>query len=282
MNFPGQLKHEAARPLDASVKGHIGVLGAKGGVGSTTIAVNLAFTLSKMAHSDERVTLIDCNLQQPDAALMLACQPVHSIVELFSRAAHLDEITAEACCLPLSFSNNMRLLTPPLDGSAAAPYSLSDISLCLKAVSEFSNTNVLDLPNKLDRHLVTLLDLCQLIVLVIEPNMTSIAAGKRWLKIFAELGYHSEDLLIVVNRTGGSLKFVENQVNNSFPGVQLSKVPSLYTLTETCAIEGLPVTLKAPKHAYSRALQAVASQAEERMMLARSRSIEISALSTVN
>src|SRR5438105_3154382 len=46
----------------------IGVLGVKGGAGATTIAINLAFAMSKRYGS---ATLIDANLQQPDTAAML-------------------------------------------------------------------------------------------------------------------------------------------------------------------------------------------------------------------
>src|SRR5580658_8825890 len=41
----------------------VGVLGAKGGSGATTIAVNLAVAIASMR---VRTTLIDANLQQPD------------------------------------------------------------------------------------------------------------------------------------------------------------------------------------------------------------------------
>src|SRR5690606_36824899 len=50
----------------------IGILGAKGGVGSTTIAINLAAT---MIGEGLDAPLADLNLQQPDVALMLGKQP---------------------------------------------------------------------------------------------------------------------------------------------------------------------------------------------------------------
>lgn len=264
MNFPGLSKLKEDRGVASPIKTNLGIVGAKGGVGTTTLAVNLAYTLSKSADPGQVVTLIDCNLQQPDAALMLSCQPAHSIVEMFLRANHLDRHTVEACSLPLDFSSNLRLMTPPLDGSATTTYSLTDIAECLPVVSEFSKLNILDIPNRLDKHLVNLLDACDLIALVIEPNMTSIAAGKRWLKNFADLGYHDDNLLIVVNRMGGKLKYIEQQVNKSFPGIDLLNLPSVYSQAENCAIEGLPLTLKSPKDSYAKAIQTLAVSVKER------------------
>jgi pilus assembly protein CpaE len=281
MNFPGLSKSVEDRNASAPMKRNIGVIGAKGGVGATTIAVNLTYMLSKIGPSNENVTLIDCNLQQPDAALMLSCQPEHSIIELLRRVDHLDENNVEACCLPLSFSSTMRLLTPPLDGSSAVVHTLTEISECLPAISKFSGVNVLDIPNKLDKHLVTLLDSCDLIVLVIEPNMTSIAAGKRWIKIFAELGYRNDDLRVVVNRVGGKLKYIENQANNSFPGVELLKVPGAYTQAENSAIEGLPMVSKSAKDAYAKAIQLLALSVAERTSISQPVMTQKSQLQTV-
>jgi pilus assembly protein CpaE len=288
MNFPGLSKMKELRPSgrnelhsSESIKCNIGILGAKGGVGTTTIAVNLAYSLSKTARSGANVTLIDCNLQQPDCALMLSCQPEHSIVELFLRSAHLDIRTVEACCLPFDFSSEMRLITSPIDGSAGSSYSLTDIANCLPTISEFSSLNILDIPNRLDKHLVTLLDICNLIILVIEPNMTSIAAGKRWLKNFAELGYHDQDLMVVVNRVGGKLKYIEQQTNKSFPGVDLLNLPSVYSQAENCAIEGLPLVHKSPKDSYSKAIQVLATSIRERILIDETRAAENFKLQTV-
>lgn len=272
MNFPGLPKAKESRQPEFALKCNIGIVGAKGGVGATTVAVNLTHVLSKEALPGERTTLIDCNLQQPDAALMLSCQPEHSIVELFLRSEHLDTQTVEACSLPLDFSSAMRLITAPLDGNAALNFSLTDIAGCLPVISQYSSVNVLDIPHRLDKHLVNLLDVCNLIVLVIEPNMTSIAAGKRWLKNFAELGYKEKDLMIVINRVGGKLKYIEQQASKSFAGVELFNLPSVYSQAENCAIEGMPLTLKSPKDAYCKAMQNIAEAMKERIVLSQDQS----------
>lgn len=275
MNFP-TFGEKPAQIQETITKAHIGVLGAKGGIGATTLAINLAFALSQRCPSRDWVTLIDCNLQQPDAALMLACKPRHSILELLKRTGRLDESTIDACSTPINCETNLRLLTPPLDGTALATHCLTDISQCLPSLSECSGVSVLDLPNKLDRHLVSVLDLCHVIVLVIEPTMTAIAAGKRWLRIFSELGYSRDDLVIALNRAGGRFKFIEQKANESFTGVELIKIPNNYWETETCAIEGLPLLAKSQKGPYSKALQQLASSVSWR---ARERGGEIGVVS---
>src|SRR5436305_831516 len=76
----------------------IGVLGVKGGVGATTIAVNLAFAMSKRFGS---ATLIDANLQQPDTALMLGRESNYSLIDLMQRQ-ELSREVFDACCIDAS------------------------------------------------------------------------------------------------------------------------------------------------------------------------------------
>lgn len=239
-------------------KSVIGILGSKGGIGATTFAINLACALSMEEKQPERVVLIDGNLQQPDAALMLAAQTEYSLVDLIKRSDAIEKKVFNVCSTNVSGSNGLRLISPPLDGSAAASNTLSEVVGCLPALTNFANTLIIDLPKHLDRHLVTTLDACDYIFVVLEANMASIAAAKRWLSIFEDLGYAQEKVFLVANRLGGKLKFVEQQLFMSFDGLRISSIPNAYSVSEACSIEGVPIVIKHPREAYSKAIKTVA------------------------
>ncbi len=57
----------------------INLMGSKGGIGTTTIAVNLAISLQEMDR-EKSVVLVDLDLQFGDVALFLDLKPKHSIV----------------------------------------------------------------------------------------------------------------------------------------------------------------------------------------------------------
>ncbi len=242
----------------------IAVIGSKGGVGGTTLAINLAASLGQRS-SGASVTLVDANLQQPDAALMLACEPQHSVVELFKRAEALENQIIEACRCELSSTSGFRLVTPPLDGSAASENNLSELVKLIPAIGNVSNGIVMDLPKNLDRYLVTMLDLASVIVLVLEPNLASIAAAKRWLAAFEDLDYPDEKVLLVANRLGGKFKFVEEQLFVSFSGYEILRLPNAYSVSESCAIAGAPIVVKYPKDNYSKAMRIVAASVHDRL-----------------
>jgi len=242
--------------MSQSKKTIIGILGSKGGVGATTLAVNLSSALSLESRKGS-VLLIDANFQQPDVALVLAAKTDYSLIDLVQKTVIEPRVFA-ACSTPVADSNDLRVLSAPLDGSAQARINLSQLADCLPQLSNFADLLILDLPKNLDRHLVTTLDACDFIVLVAEANIASIAATRRLLGICAELGYPQEKILVVANRCGGKLKFVEQQLFMSLDGLPVFSLPNAYLLNETCAIEGVPMVIKHAKDKYSRAVKTLA------------------------
>ena len=68
-SFVGVIRQkERVRERLAGIKHRIGVYSAKGGVGKTTIAVNLAYTLNRMGF---RVGLLDADIDTPNISLFL-------------------------------------------------------------------------------------------------------------------------------------------------------------------------------------------------------------------
>jgi pilus assembly protein CpaE len=228
-----------------------GIIGAKGGVGATTIAINLSVALSR---DFAPTTLVDANLQQPDAAVLLGQTTKVSISELVQRQAEIDKELLQACSSSVAGAPNCSLLAPLADGSSALSTDLSQISECLLAAKSLSPFWVLDLPQHLDKHLVEIMDKCNKVILVLEPTMASIASANRWLTIFTELGYGESKVLCVLNRSGGKHSAVEEQLR-SFPQfAHAVRVPNAYSFLEKCSNEGEPAVLKNRRDIFSQSV----------------------------
>jgi flagellar biosynthesis protein FlhG len=71
----------------------IAVTGGKGGVGKTSVAINLALALTREGHG---VLLLDGDLDLANVAIMLGQYPKHTLEHVLRRECTLDEIIMEA------------------------------------------------------------------------------------------------------------------------------------------------------------------------------------------
>ncbi len=235
----------------------IGVLGAKGGVGATTVTINLAASLALRYPGS--VAVFDANLQQPDAACLLNRVPRYSLFDL-ARLSVLDGAIIAACAEHIALDNNVSngkhfsLYSPPMEASQALQFPSGDLHRLLSEMKKQSGTVVVDLPRTVSRELITMLDLCDNIILVLEPTVTALAAAKRWFEVFRDLELESDQVFTVLNRSGGKLKEIEKQLSAELGGFPLLRLPNAYEACEVAAIEGIPVVVKDPRHGFSKGI----------------------------
>src|SRR5262245_1881401 len=109
----GALKRVSASP--AAAKGElIAVLGAKGGVGTTTVAVNTATTLASIAK--RRTLLIDLHPGGGDAAVFLGIEPGFTLLDALGNTHRLDEAFLKG--LVSTTPSGLDLLAAPDRGNA--------------------------------------------------------------------------------------------------------------------------------------------------------------------
>ncbi len=189
----------------------ITVFSPKGGVGCTTIAVNLAVALQTRLGSAQRVALLDGNLQFGDVGVMLNLQPTRTIADLSER---VDQLDAELL---------QNILTPHPSGVKAmlAPARPEDAEQLLMGSEGGSNSKIRAILNEMllqfdlviadtwswiDDVTLTLLDESILILLVITPLIPSIKDARNFMNLANQLNYPMDRLALVINcadqRTG--------------------------------------------------------------------------------
>jgi pilus assembly protein CpaE len=249
------LVKERTAPASKIPKGRIiGVLSAKGGCGASTLAINIS---ANLAEKGGPTILVDANLQNPDAALMLGKTSQFGLLELVTGASEPTPEAVEACVVPLSTGKTTwSLLSPPLTGEAALKTQLTDVARCITQGRNASHFWVVDLPNHLDRHLVTQLDACDVIVLVFEETMPGVSAARRWWNTFTQLGYADKHLFFVINRAGSRTGAAEARVKDLLPPECL-RVPNCFSLCDDSVTAGDPPVLSNPRHKFSQAVSAL-------------------------
>ncbi len=240
----------------------IGVLSAKGGCGATTLAINISASL---AEKQGATVLVDANLQHPDAALMLGKTAQYGLLELVTGSSEPSPEAVDACSVSLGEGRvDWSLLSPPLSGEAALKTQLTDIANCISLAKSNADFWVVDLPNHLDRHLVTMLDACDVIVVVFEETMPGVSAVRRWWNTFGQLGYNANRVLYVMNRAGSRSGAANAKIAELLP-TECAQVPNCFSLLDACLISGKPPVVANPRHKFSTAISSLVEQIASRV-----------------
>jgi pilus assembly protein CpaE len=92
--------------------------GAKGGVGTTAIATNLAVEVHRM--TGEKTLLLDLDLEQGEAALLLGMEPTLSLLDLL-RNFQPEVSSLLAACIDHDPRTGIGLLSAPMRGASVQP-----------------------------------------------------------------------------------------------------------------------------------------------------------------
>ena len=143
-------------------------IGAKGGVGTTTVAVNVATTLAKS--TPESTLLIDLNMACGDAAVFLGEEPRFSVVDALENVHRLDAAFFRG--LVVRSKSGLDLL-----GASGRPMPGPVDAARLRAVLEFSSQTrrytVLDVPRS-DPAVLDALEMATQIVIVANQELATV------------------------------------------------------------------------------------------------------------
>ena len=208
---PTQQVARAAVPTAAEAQEHEGniivVYSPKGGVGCTTIAVNLAVALQQQIGTSKKIGLLDANFQFGDVGVMLNLSASRSIADMVAQSDIIDSdmlssaLSAHGSGIKVLLApphpeSAEVLMVPPSEGGAGSPL-LKPIMTLMR--QEF-DIIVVDMWSRVDDIALTFFDMATMIVLVVTPNIPAIKSARLFLEIAGKLGYPTDNIALVVNR----------------------------------------------------------------------------------
>lgn len=230
----------------------INVFGAKGGVGTTSLAVNLAAAFQ--THKDgAQVALMDMNLPFGEAQLFLDLAPKFHWGEVLGNIARLD--ATYLMSVMSRHESGLYLLAPPSrldDLQMATPENISKL---LELMRQIFDTVVIDLGMYLDEITLKVMDISDAIVLVCVQNLPCLANVRRFLDNIrqAEAGLE-EKLRIVVNRHLRDSDLVVEDMEKALSLPVFWRVPNDYPTTLAAINQGKTLLETAPKAPVTRSL----------------------------
>lgn len=211
---------------------------SKGGLGTTSIAANLAHALAK-GHSDSRVAIADFVVTDGDVRVFLNLKPAYDLGDLVKK---LDRVDAE-----LLYS----LMTPYREGVWALPGpdnpELDDlldgatISTIVDHLRSHFAFTVLDCEHHMSERTLAAMDLADRILLVTQLNVPSLRSTQRSLAICRRLGYSNDKMCVIVTRYQSGEVLSLTDAAEVLKCEVFWKLPNDYRASAGALMKGIPV-----------------------------------------
>jgi len=234
----------------------ITVFSPKGGVGTTTIATNLAISLLKDVKQD--VLLIDGKHLFGHVALYLNLLTANSITDLIAHAGMLDEQLIKQ--VVERHKSGIHVLPSPKSISEAQGIRPENLFTVIQGLQQLFPDIIIDGGNHLDDNTVTYMDSSDRILLVINPDLASMRDARQFMEISAGLSYPKEKTLLILNLAGRKADVKVDEIENILKKKIFGKIPADENLALSCINEGVPILQKKPRHPISRALRQISKE----------------------
>jgi len=257
LNSPVQLEElvsaldrVAASSTGGSQKSKSGIIipvaGASGGVGSTSVAVNIAVALAQ--NPERSVVLVDLDLALGDADIFLDVMADYTLLDVAHNIARLDLALLRKSLT--KHNSGLFLLPRPVqieDNATITPDDLSKVLGLLKA--SFSHV-IVDLSKSYNSLDMVALEASSEIVLLTQLDLPCLRNVVRLLSSFERHDGVRERVKVVVNRAG----LEKNQISlekaeNTIGGEIFARIPNNYVVISECRNNGVPLIEQAPKAA---------------------------------
>ena len=209
------------------------VLNAKGGVGATTVAVNLALALQS-AHSN--VALIDLALLG-HAALHLNLKPVFTISDAIRNLHRLDSSLLES--FMARSSNGLQILAGVNMPGVVEPSAAEFARLFDMLVNHYRYV-VVDASSRLDGATRLMCNLSETVLLVGHTDVASLWSAARVVQFLGETGGR-ERVGLILNRFRKIPGFSESDAEAATGAKLLWKIPNQYFAVSAAIDRGTPL-----------------------------------------
>lgn len=228
----------------------LAVLGTKGGVGSSTLTLNLAWAISQ--RHGRRVALVDFDRSGGDLAFMLDVDPKRDLFDVSSNFERLD--TAMMNSFLSEIAPGLHLLAAPKDQVAAEWITPEHLGRALDHLVMSHELVMMDTSSRLDEQTLLALDRAELIILVIEATMVGLRSGRRILNLFDQLGYNNNKIALTVNRYNAKGGVKPKDVVTALGQPVSSWLPNDPLSVRSVSNIGRPVVKDAPRAPWSKAV----------------------------
>ena len=233
----------------------ISVYNPSGGMGTTTIAVNLAATL---ASRGEKVALIDLNLSSGDVAAFLDLAPRYNLANVTSKIGQIDANFLRSVIVP--HSSGVHVLNGPVDLGDAdriMPEQLQDVIAILQTIFAYT---IIDTGGPLFGCNLATFNCSDRILFNTVLSLPALKNAKRYLDAIDNEGFGADKVKLVINRHIPKDDIKIADAEKVLNAKVYQTVPNAYSDAKTSINKGEPLICCYPRSPVTKAIDELARQ----------------------
>jgi pilus assembly protein CpaE len=256
-NMLSQISQDLAGQDRLSLDRLIVVMGSKGGVGATTVAVNLAVQLSVFAR--KRVALLDFARPLGNAHLLLDLHPQFGVRDAVDNLDRLDSHFFSGLLTPHK-TTKVQLLAGPTQPEEWQTIAVPLLERVVNVAQNSFDMVLLDMGSQFSGEWSPILRMARMILLVAEANVPSLWTLQRRLLGLTGLGVEPDRARIVLNRWHKGDEGVMKGIQKDFNWPVFACIPNDFRKASTSTNLGTPLLENAQNNGLSLRYRQIAAQ----------------------
>lgn len=234
---------------------------SKGGVGTTTLAVNLAIALH---NDDTRVVLVDGNLQFGDVAVFVNEQGKNTLSEIAPRVDELDAEIVQDIMIKHEPSG-IHILAAPQRPEQAENVSPEQFAKVLSFLRRLYAYIVIDTTPTLSDITLTVIDNSDAIVLVTTQEIPAIKNARLFLDLLQTMGVGRERIVFTMNKYDKRIAITPQRVSENLKQEIAVVIPLDERIVIPAVNRGVPFVLENKAQPVGRGIFALAEAVRARL-----------------
>jgi pilus assembly protein CpaE len=235
--------HRAASRRDTTQGGRIATIlsffGAKGGAGTTTVAVNTGVELARL--SRRPTLIIDLKPGLGEVSLFLGVRSRYSIIDALDNIHRLDrEFLKE---LVVKHKSGLEILAGSDQFERPGSSDGTGIDELLRMLAKQYDYLVIDAGSQINAATTAALYAANRMYLIANPDVPSVRNAQRLLERVRELGGSSERVRLLLNRAAEPYPIPPKQIETAVGHAIHHTFPSDYKTVSTALNSGVPLSL---------------------------------------
>lgn len=230
--------------------------GTKGGVGKTTLAVNLAVTLQQRTR--KRVALFDADFYFGDVGVHLNLPGGSSLLDLIAQIDRLELQQVDQTLL--NHSSGLHVLLGPRDPAEAEKINAEHVKKLIEFLAGSFDYVIVDCHSSYDDRTLVILEQADEILLIVTPEVGPIKNATVFFDLASKMGLLTDSVHLVLNRANSNVGIEASGIEKALKRQVEFRIDSGGRPVARSVNHGVPLVIEQPDHPVAQQITRVAAQ----------------------